>query len=70
MFCAPLGDFQHPVTKSHDRRRHAFHLVAEYDGPIISDPPSVIIFELFAVLRHTGERIDIDGPCYSACTLS
>ena len=25
--------------------------------------------ELFAVLRHSGERIVIDGPCYSACTL-
>jgi hypothetical protein len=25
--------------------------------------------ELFAVLRQTGERIVIDGPCYSACTL-
>lgn len=25
--------------------------------------------ELFAVLRQSGERIVIDGPCYSACTL-
>jgi hypothetical protein len=25
--------------------------------------------ELFAVLRRSGERIVIDGPCYSACTL-
>jgi hypothetical protein len=25
--------------------------------------------ELFALLRQTGERIVIDGPCYSACTL-
>ena len=25
--------------------------------------------ELFAVLRHSGESIVVDGPCYSACTL-
>ena len=25
--------------------------------------------ELFALMRQTGERIVIDGPCYSACTL-
>jgi hypothetical protein len=25
--------------------------------------------ELFAALRASGERIVIDGPCYSACTL-
>jgi len=25
--------------------------------------------ELFAVLRHSGARIVIDGPRYSACTL-
>jgi hypothetical protein len=25
--------------------------------------------ELFSVLRQSGERIVIDGPCYSACTL-
>jgi hypothetical protein len=25
--------------------------------------------ELFALLRQAGERIVIDGPCYSACTL-
>ncbi len=24
---------------------------------------------LFAVLRQSGQRIVIDGPCYSACTL-
>lgn len=26
--------------------------------------------ELFAVLRKSGQRIVIDGPCYSACTLA
>jgi hypothetical protein len=25
--------------------------------------------ELFGLLRRSGERIVIDGPCYSACTL-
>ena len=25
--------------------------------------------KLFEVLRESGERIVIDGPCYSACTL-
>src|SRR4051812_41149807 len=25
--------------------------------------------KLFALLRQSGERIVIDGPCYSACTL-
>ena len=25
--------------------------------------------ELFAALRESGERVVIDGPCYSACTL-
>jgi hypothetical protein len=57
-------------TRKEQARAELERLVAEYDGPIISDPPSVIIFELFAVLRQSGERIAIDGPCYSACTLS
>ena len=25
--------------------------------------------DFFSVLRHSGERVVIDGPCYSACTL-
>jgi hypothetical protein len=25
--------------------------------------------ELFAAVRQTGQRVVIDGPCYSACTL-
>ena len=25
--------------------------------------------DLFAMLRRSGERVVIDGPCYSACTL-
>jgi hypothetical protein len=33
-------------------------------GGVVSD-----FLELFAVLRQSGERIVIDGPCYSACTL-
>jgi hypothetical protein len=33
-------------------------------GGVVSD-----YLELFAVLRQSGERIVIDGPCYSACTL-
>jgi hypothetical protein len=33
-------------------------------GGVVSD-----FLKLFAVLRQSGERIVIDGPCYSACTL-
>ncbi|HEX8828864.1 MAG TPA: hypothetical protein VF778_12195 [Xanthobacteraceae bacterium] len=25
--------------------------------------------EVFRLLRHSGQRVVIDGPCYSACTL-
>ena len=33
-------------------------------GGVVGD-----FLKLFAVLRQSGERIVIDGPCYSACTL-
>jgi hypothetical protein len=33
-------------------------------GGVVTD-----FLDLFAVLRQSGERIVIDGPCYSACTL-
>jgi hypothetical protein len=33
-------------------------------GGVVSD-----YLELFATLRRSGERIVIDGPCLSACTL-
>jgi hypothetical protein len=33
-------------------------------GGVVSD-----YLELFAALRRSGERIVIDGPCLSACTL-
>jgi hypothetical protein len=38
---------------------------------ILSSPGGEVgsYLRLFAALRQSGERIVIDGPCYSACTL-
>jgi hypothetical protein len=38
---------------------------------ILSSPGGDVrgFLKLFEVLRESGERIVIDGPCYSACTL-
>jgi hypothetical protein len=44
---------------------------ARADVRILASPGGEVgsFLRLFAVLRETGERIVIDGPCYSACTL-
>jgi hypothetical protein len=41
------------------------------DVRILSSPggPVVPFVELFERVRQSGERVVIDGPCYSACTL-
>jgi hypothetical protein len=41
------------------------------DIRILSSPGGEVrgFLRLFEVLRESGERIVIDGPCYSACTL-
>src|SRR5262245_3988633 len=41
------------------------------DVRILSSPGGEVggFLKLFEVLRESGERIIIDGPCYSACTL-
>jgi len=38
---------------------------------ILASPGGYVVqyLKVFAVLRQSGERIVIDGPCYSACTL-
>jgi len=38
---------------------------------ILSSPGGEVgdFLKLFTLLRQSGERIVIDGPCYSACTL-
>jgi hypothetical protein len=44
---------------------------ASADVRILASPGGEVesFLRLFAVLRESGERIIIDGPCYSACTL-
>ena len=44
---------------------------AAADVRILSSSGGVVseYLELFAALRESGERVVIDGPCYSACTL-
>jgi hypothetical protein len=44
---------------------------ASADVRILSSPGGKVddYLKLFAMLRATGERIVIDGPCLSACTL-
>jgi hypothetical protein len=41
------------------------------DVRILGSPggPVVPFVQLFEALRQSGERVVIDGPCYSACTL-
>jgi hypothetical protein len=41
------------------------------DVRILASPGGEVgeFLRLFGVLRESGERIVIDGPCYSACTL-
>ena len=41
------------------------------DVRILASPGGEVgsFLRLFSVLRESGERIVIDGPCYSACTL-
>jgi hypothetical protein len=41
----------------------AVRIVSDYGGQI--GP----YLEQFAALRHSGERVIIDGPCLSACTM-
>ena len=44
---------------------------AEAEIRILSSPGGQIgpFLDLFEGIRQTGERVVIDGPCYSACTL-
>ncbi len=44
---------------------------ASADVRILASPggPVVPYIELFEAVRRSGERVVIDGPCYSACTL-
>ncbi len=41
------------------------------DVRILSSPRGAVgqYLSLFALIRQSGERVVIDGPCYSACTL-
>ena len=45
--------------------------LARAEVRILSSPGGEVgsYLRLFAALRQSGERIVIDGPCYSACTL-
>ena len=45
---------------------------AAADVRILASPggPVVPYIELFEAVRRSGERVVIDGPCYSACTLA
>src|SRR5215813_7942854 len=44
---------------------------ASADIRILGSPGGEVggFVKLFALMRESGERIIIDGPCYSACTL-
>jgi hypothetical protein len=46
-------------------------ITAQADVRILSSPGGAVDAYLaaFARLRHSGERVIIDGPCLSACTL-
>ena len=41
------------------------------DVRILASPGGDVVpfLKLFETLRYSGERVTIDGPCYSACTL-
>ena len=49
----------------------AFAAPASADVRIISSPGGQIgpFLNLFEIVRQSGERVVIDGPCLSACTL-
>ena len=44
---------------------------AQAEVRILSSPGGQVgtFLDLFETIRQTGERVVIDGPCYSACTL-
>jgi len=44
---------------------------ARADVRILASPGGAVgpYLELFSVLRQSGQRVVIDGPCFSACTL-
>jgi ClpP class serine protease len=44
---------------------------ARADVRILASPGGEVgtYLELFSILRQSGQRIVIDGPCFSACTL-
>ena len=44
---------------------------ASADVRIMSSPGGLIgpFIDLFDAVRESGQRVVIDGPCYSACTL-
>ena len=44
---------------------------ADAEVRILSSPGGQVgtFLDLFETIRQTGERVVIDGPCYSACTL-
>jgi hypothetical protein len=51
------------ITLSVSSASAAVRIVGDYGGQI--GP----YLEQFAALRHSGERVIIDGPCLSACTM-
>jgi hypothetical protein len=66
-------------TRSQALRRVVFSVLLTFiavaqsfaDVRILSSPGGEVreYLEVFALLRRSGERIVIDGPCFSACTL-
>jgi hypothetical protein len=46
-------------------------MAASADVRILGSPGGEVgsFFRLFELIRESGERVIIDGPCYSACTL-
>jgi hypothetical protein len=48
-----------------------FATPADAEVRILSSPGGQVgtFLDLFETIRQTGERVVIDGPCYSACTL-
>lgn len=49
----------------------SFATSADAEVRILSSPGGQVgtFLDLFETIRQTGERVVIDGPCYSACTL-
>jgi hypothetical protein len=53
-------------------RRVSFTVNGTYrfSGNLRIEPGNVVPFlNLFETLKYSGERVIIDGPCYSACAL-